>query len=375
MEDKLIIGKKNRTVWLDNLKGIAIILMVLGHSGAPFTHWIFLFHMAVFYIASGYSWNNKHVKEFESLRSFWLSKFKSLYIPYVVCNLLFLFLNNIFIDIGIYASSDEYLRLIGCDDISLLHTKMSLPLIAKYAVSICILNDGTELGGPTWFFASLFVSLCAYAFVEFLLNKAFKQRHGIIMIFEVVISIAFIGIAWMISEDKFNLHFSTFNRLFAAYPLLVIGSCMKLLDKKINWKPVLSISVAVLAFVVLWVLNGYGSISMARCKIENPLYFLTVSLAGWYLLVAVSRLIPQSPLAKLGASTRSIVMWHFISMKTVTFAYILIMGLPLVLLGAFPFLENTTSWMWIVYTIVGIGLPYMLGLIYEAILKDSKYKI
>ncbi len=64
-----------------------------------------------------------------------------------------------------------------------------------------------------------------------------------------------------------------------------------------------------------------------------------------------------------------------ISMKSVTLAYILIIGLPLILIGAFPFLENKTSWMWIVYTIVGVGVPYLLGILYEAILKDSKYKI
>ena len=104
-----------RSVWLDNLKGIAIILMVLGHSGAPFTHWIFLFHMAVFYMASGYTWNNKHVQSFNSLKKYILNKIKTLYVPYVLCNILFVLLNNVFIDSGIYASSEEYLNLIGSD--------------------------------------------------------------------------------------------------------------------------------------------------------------------------------------------------------------------------------------------------------------------
>jgi len=345
--------------------------MVLGHSGAPFTHWIFLFHMAVFYIAAGYTWNNKHVQSFSSLKKYILNKIKTLYVPYIFCNILFLLLNNVFIEGGIYASSEEYLFLIGSEDTSLLHTKLSFIQIAKHIVAICFLIKGTELGGPTWFFASLFVTLCVYAVLEYILSKAFKQKRGLINVVETILAVTFLGVAWLISEDSFSLHVHNFNRFFAAYPLLLLGSFLKMIDKKISWGPVMSLSVAVLAFVLLWVMNGYGSISMARSKIENPMFFLIVSLSGWYLLVALSHLIPRSSLTELGASTRSIVMWHFISMKGVTWAYIVMVGLPMVLLGAFPFLENTTPYMWVIYTIVGVGVPYFFGVIYDRI----KFKV
>ena len=47
--------KKERLVWLDVAKGMAIILMVLGHSGLPsvINNFIFAFHMPFFFIASG----------------------------------------------------------------------------------------------------------------------------------------------------------------------------------------------------------------------------------------------------------------------------------------------------------------------------------
>ena len=37
---------KNRNISIDIIKGIGIILMVGGHCGMPFTHFIYLFHMA-----------------------------------------------------------------------------------------------------------------------------------------------------------------------------------------------------------------------------------------------------------------------------------------------------------------------------------------
>lgn len=48
---------KNRNINIDIIKGIGIILMVGGHCGMPFTHFIYLFHMAIFFMASGYCFN------------------------------------------------------------------------------------------------------------------------------------------------------------------------------------------------------------------------------------------------------------------------------------------------------------------------------
>lgn len=34
--------------------------MVCGHSGFMHRNWIYLFHMALFFMASGYMWNDIH---------------------------------------------------------------------------------------------------------------------------------------------------------------------------------------------------------------------------------------------------------------------------------------------------------------------------
>lgn len=44
---------KNRNINIDLIKGIGIILMVGGHCGMPFTHFIYLFHMAIFFMHLG----------------------------------------------------------------------------------------------------------------------------------------------------------------------------------------------------------------------------------------------------------------------------------------------------------------------------------
>lgn len=51
--DKGNVSIVERYKVIDVIKGYGICLMVCGHSGVPFTNWIYLFHMALFFIASG----------------------------------------------------------------------------------------------------------------------------------------------------------------------------------------------------------------------------------------------------------------------------------------------------------------------------------
>lgn len=44
----------NRNLQIDIARGIGIILVVLGHAAFPYTHFIYLFHLAIFFIMAGY---------------------------------------------------------------------------------------------------------------------------------------------------------------------------------------------------------------------------------------------------------------------------------------------------------------------------------
>ena len=65
---------KKRNENIDIIKGIGIILMVCGHADAPFTHFIYLFHMQ-FFIASGYCFKEKFT-EFLEVKKFVIRRFK-----------------------------------------------------------------------------------------------------------------------------------------------------------------------------------------------------------------------------------------------------------------------------------------------------------
>lgn len=84
-----------RTNWIDWAKALGILLVVMGHSNysqPDINPMIFMIHMPLFFVASGYLFNaNKSIKEITQ------SNIRSLLIPYLVFNLIslvYLFMSN-----------------------------------------------------------------------------------------------------------------------------------------------------------------------------------------------------------------------------------------------------------------------------------------
>ena len=72
--------ERNQIIYL--VKGMGIVLMVVRHAEAPYSDFVLLFHMAIFFIASGYLYNDKHAESIQSVVKFTLRKLRSLYLPF-----------------------------------------------------------------------------------------------------------------------------------------------------------------------------------------------------------------------------------------------------------------------------------------------------
>lgn len=80
----------SRLNWLDIAKGIAILLMVLGHTSIPsvLSNFIWAFHMPLFFIASGWTTN----WEKTDFIGFTKSKIRTLLVPFFVYSLVVLWM-------------------------------------------------------------------------------------------------------------------------------------------------------------------------------------------------------------------------------------------------------------------------------------------
>lgn len=72
---------QNRNYWLDIAKGIAIILMILGHTSLPniVSHFIYAFHMPLFFIASGLASNYNKYRFIEYIKK----KSQTIFLPFM----------------------------------------------------------------------------------------------------------------------------------------------------------------------------------------------------------------------------------------------------------------------------------------------------
>ena len=86
---------------LDILKGIAIALVVIGHTRVSGNSFIYLFHMAVFFIASGVFYSGWASKTVQTAFNFTVKKIKTLWRPFAVDISVFTLLNNVFVRIGV----------------------------------------------------------------------------------------------------------------------------------------------------------------------------------------------------------------------------------------------------------------------------------
>lgn len=75
-----------RINWLDRARGIAIILVIIGHANFPeeIRTIVYAFHMPLFFFLSGFLL----LKKEENFNLFFVKKVKSLIIPYVSYNII-----------------------------------------------------------------------------------------------------------------------------------------------------------------------------------------------------------------------------------------------------------------------------------------------
>ena len=169
----------------------------------------------------------------------------------------------------------------------------------------------------------------------------------------------------------FNSTFYGIAQTCSFYCLYFIGHILQIHKEKFsawNWKqylPILLISFGSL----LW-LNGLGNIELTVNSYENPFFLLSTSLFGWLLLCSLSYFIQKYLYLKkvmiiIGKYTLSILILHFLSFKIVAAIVVHYYDMPSFCIAAFPNLFGSIGLWWLAYTIIGVTIPVILGIIYH----------
>ena len=283
---------KKRIDWIDVAKGIAIILMVIGHI-IPFNNlivWIFSFHMPLFIILSGVTY--KIPKDKENLKTNFKKYLKKLFLPYAI---------TIFIC--------TIIRVIKSVDI------FSLDIFFKELIKYFVWGNGcdyTFLGinftgvGPIWFLITLFFSKLVFDFINYKVGRTNLITNIIIYSFCLLLGLEIGEVTWL--PQGFDLVLIFLFYLYAGYLFKTQFDNLKV-NKTI---------IFVIAFAIWGICLGMNMFIEVAMR-GYPLGLLSIieSLCASYCVIALCQVITKNKflnsfLTKVGIMSLTILCIHAI---------------------------------------------------------------
>lgn len=368
IEDK-IVDKDNVSIVerykvIDVIKGYGICLMVCGHSGAPFTNWIYLFHMALFFIASGYLWNERNAVTKKNVVQYVKRKAKSLWLPFVLINLFFTVTQNFFLKIGIY-STDAGASVLPV-------TPLDTSAAIKKVLGNIIFSGGSQLAGATWFLRSLFCITIVNVVITYLLKNIISKKTYVF----IAMVVAAIGMQLVnnnVSSISLLVEKIGLQSFFAGYFAYLIGMILKNTMYMQFVKRHKLVCFLISGGGGLLLLNFIGKIQLNVGHVENVAFFALSSLLGWILvyIVSINSKWIASCVEYIGKHSVWILGLHFLSFKIVTMVYLKIVPESKATLAAYPVVYENNM-LWIAYTLVGIITPLLVRYIWHKLFSFLK---
>lgn len=275
-------GSKIRIPEIDILKGIAIILVVIGHTRVPGNSFIYLFHMAVFFIASGYFYSDKSSETVQSVLLFIKKKIITLWVPFSVGISVFTLLNNLFIRWGVLTNDTGIYKYVAAPYASV-HSILTLSDMMKNVLKTVIFSGRGQLAGTFWFFKTLFLVSVLYCVTDFCLKHLCGLEEKKRLMVQVAVSAIFLVVGYMAAMQSRSL--AGLTRVLIVYCLYCGGHLFRKLQSiKLSTSGVM----AVAGVIILVICNRIGTIALDKLEIVNPLFYLFCSCAGMCFLYGVS---------------------------------------------------------------------------------------
>lgn len=336
---------KNDTITI--AKGVGIILMVMGHSALPkpLSHFIYVFHMPLFFLVAGYCFKTAYCK---APAKFLKRRVKGLWWPFVKWNLIFLILHNLMFDLGLYDEAYTSARFL------------------RQAVMTLGLWSPEQMLGGFWFFGGLFfASLISWAVIWFT-----KYRLIPIAVFISGMLMTTILLNLFMPDNFFAQRVSQYFR-FAIY--FLSGFILKGIHDRYGSPRSRIFPSAIICLILVGAVSVYfpGEI-LDTSTWQLPARYIGAIAGSVGVLIFSSRL--RSPrirkfLMFCGESTILILVWHFLSFKLLTYILINIHGLPVSELTAFPVHKGLAIHYWPLYVLFGLVIPLGIQISYNTIRK------
>lgn len=304
----MVLLERKRVLWADYAKFIAIYLVVLGHadlSPGNFRNFIYLFHLPLFFLISGYFDNSSKY----TFKPFLFRNFKLLVVPYLCFNLINIPFSwtSIWLHPELYPNIDTAGKLLICPLIGILLGDDS---VTSFSYLPC---------GPLWFLIALFfIKICFYFLHKF---SCLLKNNFVTIIYW---SMLFLLTVCLFLYFRNLPHLYSLDSAFLSMPFYMVGFLMKKINFPIMYdNKIVSCTISFLIFLYIQLFglsNGLVDID-AGVYGNNLIMFYLNGLLGSYLVLVLCGLLtkPFKIVQDIGANTIVILGIHMITLRIVKF--------------------------------------------------------
>lgn len=287
-----------RIEYIDILRGIAMILVLIGHNDTILTNYIYSFHIPLFFFISGLTYKGNSA----SLKEVIKKRFRNIVIPYLKLSLFLYFLWILLMNFqGIVLYKNDILRnFVG--------------------IFYCQGVDSMAWGLQLWFLPCLFITSIIFYFISKIKKKVF-----------ILISIIAVSSVGFLLNDILRINF-LWSFDVALVGVLFYGTGFLLKNKLNTYKPQIVDFICMLISLVLLIIFNQlnGRVDMYSSQYNNILLFISNSFLGIYIIIIASKLIKQKRIIKfVGINTIIILALHIRVLDFIKKAFLTFFSLSL----------------------------------------------
>ena len=285
---------EDRIKWIDNAKGLAILMVIIGHTCGDIVdiidlRFVYGVHLVVFFLISGYTFNiSKYSK------NYLIKKLKKLMMPYAVTCLAVCIMDliNNYID---NKDSNVVTRSIVIDIIRSAWASGSDTRIFFWDI-------GTKIGA-IWFLPALFIALLVFATIV-----SWKENDYII-----AIVCFFLGGVAHYSAEVFWLPLSIQAALYSL-PYICIGYIVRKHNALCGVQRIHYIGAC---FVLIWgIKHGYCFVNFAKATSAYFPISMVIGLSGALIVFGVSNIIRLGVISRIGRLSLYVLCFHLFCLNT-----------------------------------------------------------
>ena len=335
--------KKQRLEWLDIAKGLGIIYVVYGHSYGPNNRYVFLFHLPLFMILSGFVYNEK-----DSFPVYLKKKLLNIYIPFAGWNILI--------------QGMRLLPLIATDSFRALARRRFTLLLETL---LCVNKDGVYLGA-TWYLGALFLICIVYKLVDMIVPRVRFRQYIILAVFICIGMFGYLNTLPLLQSRTLilSMFFAAGRFLKAEFPAVYEPS---------------NLLAAVLMGALFMAGAQFCNANMSGNIYRNFGLWILVALIASFATIWFSRWLScrrsrfslpfRKFLALCGNRSVDIMIWHLVFFYPVILLQLALEGSPLSMVWEVELRYNTSGMWWAAYFASGL----LLSLLWSRFLRTGPW--